>query len=86
MSVNSHARPGDMGVVVAGNTQLHEQNPDATYGHHAGDHRLQAGAHCVILNKVPAGSAKLGNVFLVFVEGRVGWLWNHDLMVWDDLA
>lgn len=91
MGVNDHARPGDFGVVHSGNTPLYWENPEAT-GHYLNSRyddpryvvtRLAAGTQVLILGMIPAGSAKKGHVFVVVAGGKVGWLWNYDLMVWD---
>lgn len=88
MGVNADARVGDMAIVVSGNTRLFKDNPDVNYDVNYGNiiDVLEAGTHCVILEKVTAGSSKMGHVFMVFANNRLGWLWNHDLMVWYDVS
>lgn len=86
MGINADAQVGDMGVVVSGNTRLYNENPENTWHSHNVVDTLDAGTHCIILAKEPAGSAKMGHVFLVIANNKIGWLWNHDMMVWYDLT
>ena len=88
MGINAHAKVGDMGVVVAGNTMLYSENPEKigiNAAYDRGGHIIEAGTHCIILAKETAGSAKMGHVFMVLANNHIGWVWNYDLMVWYDL-